>query len=160
MKRCNWIYFHIAFISLIAGYLVYFFVRPHTPIFAIPNSLQSWRTSIDWLIPVTGSLPDFLHTYAFILLTYLVLGTGSKKHLYFSILLWWVLETVFEMMQWQPLSNLLLQQTAALDFSSLSWFEGFLQHGTYDPLDLFAIAMASVVAYFTVNFISLKDIDL
>ncbi len=153
MKRGTWIYIQLVFISLIAGYLVYFFVRPGAPIFAIPHSLEHWRVSIDGLIPFTGSLPDFLHTYAFILLTYVVLGADSIKHLKYSILLWLILETAFELAQWPILSRLLLQQTEASDFPGLSLFRNFIQHGTFDPLDLVAIVLAAVAAYFTVNYI-------
>ena len=151
--HARWFYFGIACVSLCVGYVVYFVGRTGPAIFAIPDQLEHLVSVQPLIAQISGQLPGFLHTYAFILLTFLVLGTSSRFNLYLSIAFWSMLELVFELGQhalfkhaYTDLITGWFEQAPVPDFS----YNYFL-HGTFDPLDLLAIAIASVCAWVTVQ---------
>ncbi len=152
MKHCRWTYFQIALISLMAGYFVYLLFRPGPAIIAIPHSIEHWRITIDWLVPLTGALPEFLHTYAFILLTYVVLGVGNKSHLFISVISWLVIEVLFELGQHPLISKFI--DTVVFSADKVNSLESIVRnyfiHGTYDIYDLLAILLACITAVFTI----------
>ena len=66
--------------------------------------------------------------------------------------MWWVLDSLVELGQHAAISPVI---TGVLP----AWFEGvpflentgpYFTHGTFDPLDLAAIAVGAVAAYFTI----------
>jgi len=69
--RIRFYYVLSACISLCIGYLIYFLGRPGPVIYAIPESLQQWVFTLPLLSHISGSLPGFFHTFAFILPQYL-----------------------------------------------------------------------------------------
>ena len=84
-RRNSYLYLSIACLTLFSGYLVYFFGRPGAIIYAIPTALEHWITVLPVFAEVSGPLPGFFHSYAFILLTFVVLGNCSRAYLYLSI---------------------------------------------------------------------------
>ena len=159
-SRATWIYFMIACSSVCIGYLLYFVGRPGPAIAAIPPSFEQWINVLPIAVEISGQLPSFLHTYAFILLTFLVLGTSSRFNLYLSVSLWALLEVLFEAGQHDLISHSIInylpgwfEQVPVLDISNT-----YFLHGTFDPLDLLAIAIASVLALFTVRLAQAKEV--
>lgn len=151
--HARWLYFSIACVSLCIGYALYFVGRPGPAIFAIPDHIEHWISVQPLLAEISGQLPSFLHCYAFILLTFLVLGTSSKFNLYLSISLWAMVEVLFEMGQHdlfkRSFTDIIpgwFERIPVLDIS-----DNYFLHGTFDPLDLLAIAIASVCAWLTVQ---------
>ena len=134
MERCSWIYTRIALLSLMMGFLVYLFARPGALFPEISYSFDAWWTTAEWLVLVTGSLPDFLHTYAFILLTYVVLGVGSKRHLYISTIRF-IDMAVFPAVKIGGVGDLV---------------RNYFIHGTFDMKDLLAILLACLAAVYTI----------
>lgn len=157
--RARWFYFSIACVSLCTGYVVYFLGRPGPVIVAIPDHFDQWISVQPLVAEFSGQLPSFLHTYAFIMLIYLVLGTSSKLNLYLSISLWAMVETLFELGQHDSFNEAIInnlpgwfERTPVLDIS-----DNFFLYGTFDPLDLLAIAIASVCAWLTVQLRQKKE---
>ncbi len=157
--RARWFYLCIVGASLCMGYVLYFVGRPGSPIFALPANLDSWNSVHTLVAEFSGQLPSFLHTYAFILLTFLVLGTSSRFNLHLSIALWSIVEILFETGQH------ILFKSSFIDMIP-AWFElvpvlnsttHYFLYGTFDPLDLLAIAIASVFALLTVRMVQVKE---
>jgi len=155
MVNRNLLFLTWAIFAIIAGYLVYFFARAGVPVAAIPEILYPWvSTQPEW-IGLSGWLPGFFHTYAFILFTFVVLGIESSTNLYKSMLLWVSVESFFEIGQYPTLSRYISEQFG-LQFAD-SWIaqslgDYFIQ-GTFDPLDLLAILLAAFAAKITFSVI-------
>ena len=158
--HARWFYFSIACVSLCVGYALYFVGRSGPPIYAIPDHIEHWISVQPLIAELGGQLPSFLHSYALILLTFIVLGTYSKFNLYLSIALWSMVEVLFEMGQHD------LFKRSFIDVIP-GWFEyipvldisdNYFLHGTFDPLDLLAIAIASVCAWLTVQLSQAKGV--
>ena len=81
-------YFFIACLTLGIGYLIYFIGRTGPSIYAIPVTLEHWVNALPLLSDISGQLPSFFHTYAFILLTFIALDASSRFSLFLSISLW------------------------------------------------------------------------
>lgn len=158
-QRNSCLYVSIACLTLFSGYLIYFFGRPGAIIYAIPTALEHWITVLPVFAEVSGPLPGFFHSYAFILLTFVVLGNCSRAYLYLSIAVWVCLEAMFEIAQHPLLDESIASFVPA-------WFEKiplldvtaryFLQ-GTFDPLDLIAILLAAIAVLLTVRIVSGKE---
>lgn len=73
---------------------------------------------VDWL-------PSFVHQLAFVLMTWLVL---ERKHKWFALLFWLVMNVTFELLQLFPNHN-------------------YIVAGTYSHEDMIAILVASIIAY-------------
>ena len=72
--RARWFYFAIACVSLGIGYVVYFLGRPGPAIYAIPSSIEHWILVQPVVAEISGQLPSFFHTFAFILFLAVVLN--------------------------------------------------------------------------------------
>jgi len=83
---------------------------------------------IDWF-------PSFVHQFSFVIFTWLAL---ERRYLWFSLLFWFLTNTLFELGQ-------------ALPSKYLHYFPNFLanyfQHGTYSHGDMLALVVASLLAY-------------
>lgn len=117
----------------------YFLLR-----FGITNSLP-----VD-APPVFGSLglnlPAFLHVFSFALIMGGILGCGVKGSMLVAMI-WFLTDAVFELGQRFPTwaENLIPQW-----FDSLPVLESarsFFRSGTFDPLDLVAMAFGALAAY-------------
>lgn len=158
--RARWFYFAIACVSLGIGYVVYFLGRPGPAIYAIPSSIEQWIVVQPLVAEISGQLPSFFHTYAFILLTFIVLGTSSRFNLYLSISLWATVEVLFEAGQHHLFQSSIINlipdwfdQIRALDLT-----HNYFLQGTFDPLDLLAIAIGSACALLTVHLFQREEI--
>lgn len=114
--------------ALLLGVLIYLSAR----------ATGSSPAALGWLPPVPaswapllGPLPSLLHAFAFTLLTTALLGPGRVS---FAALLWAGIDTAFE----------IAQHTAFPD-------TGLRVGGTFDPLDLLAIAAGAMLAYLFVT---------
>ena len=110
------------------------------------------------IVEISGQLPSFFHTYAFILLTFIVLGASSRINLYLSISLWVFIEVLFEIGQHNLLSPSMINLIPGR-FEGIPVFDitdKYFMYGTFDPLDLLAITIAPVFALLTVHLVQLK----
>lgn len=136
--------------GLSVGTLVYLIDRPPEATYFIQFS--SIKISLYGILPnvfgvIGNSLPDFLHVFSFILLTAGLLSLQKRGSLIIC-LGWFSIDSAFEV----------FQKFNALPLKMIpEWFKGipFLENtktyftqGTFDVLDLIAIAIGTVVAYF------------
>jgi hypothetical protein len=159
-ERKSYLYFSIACLALVIGYLIYYIGRPGPAIYAIPENLEHWVFALPLLSEISGQLPSFFHTYAFILLTFIALGASSRSSPYLSISLWVSLESLFEIGQHPIISEWISNVIPA-------WFEqipllgitdNYFLQGTFDPLDMLAIVIAAVSTLLTVRFFQRREI--
>jgi len=102
-----------------------------------------------------GSLPTFIHIYAFILLTYWVVFP-DRRGLPAICLGWMLLEGTFEWAQSEPIAVWLASHTPAW-FTGVPLLENWSRYfllGTFDPFDLLAVAVGGCAAYLTVEVIT------
>jgi hypothetical protein len=117
-----------ATLALAAGVLVYLCARGSQP---LPALLRLG----------TGSLPTFLHTSAFTLLSLAVVAPWPRLGLA-TCAAWFLLESAFEALQIPTLAGLMHLQ--AITASSPLW-DSYLR-GTFDPLDILAAAAGASLA--------------
>ncbi len=145
----------IAAAALTIGLLVYLLGREHGAIYFLTLWSPVEHTRINLADGLGGSLPAFVHSYAFILLTYWVVFP-DRTGLPAICLGWMALESLFEGAQSEPLAAWLATHTPAW-FTGVplleNWADYFL-HGTFDPFDLLAIAAGGIAAYLTAEAIT------
>lgn len=146
--------------ALAIGMLVYALDRLPESVYFLPAGWSLAEDGVRWFGSLGGQLPEFLHVYAFALLTAAVLASSRGLAL-LSCAVWWGLDTLFEIGQHPAVSPAI---TAALP----AWFEAvpFLENtgsyftrGTFDPLDFIAIAVGAVAAYFTIVIVCIREED-
>lgn len=100
--------------------------------------------------PFGSSLPSFIHVFSFSLLTAAFMKRG-KKGCFIICISWLLIDTAFELGQ--------KFHTIALTIIP-DWFSGipllentknYFQYGTFDILDLTAIMLGGVAAYYTLT---------
>jgi len=96
--------------------------------------------------PISGQLPAFLHVFAFALLTTGVLGCGTRGAL-FVCLFWLIVDVLFEVGQVAG-NPVVGNHSGAFNTTFGSEVVGnFFRFGTFDPLDLLAMALGAVAAW-------------
>ena len=148
MRAINKLQISIGFLTLFAGFLLYFFARP--PDIYFMSFIKGADSPQDWSLPfppgIGGALPSFLHVFAFSLL----LGglMACRKTGYLIICCAWLFTNLlFELGQRYPnLASELIPK----------WFEGmfilqnmrnYFLKGTFDLFDLLASSVGAVAAY-------------
>ena len=129
--------------SLLIGLFYYLFFRENTLFlqwFGISGKLHQGTVE-----DLFGSLPSFLHVFAFSLLTWSLLG---PKYRLFSVLLWAVIDTLFESLQ------LLKSGETCLLPSSLC---RYAVNGTFDIKDIAAILIASATSFLIMGHLNRKE---
>ncbi len=147
MARTRWFEIGIALAALGLGALVYVLDRP-PGLTALPQHLTLFKPTITVFGSLGQMLPAFVHVFAFSLLTMALIDGGRRV----AILVcggWFLVDSAFELGQYPAVAT-------ALGRFVPSWFEhlpilerteGFFQSGTFDPLDLLAIALGAFAAY-------------
>lgn len=137
----------IAVTAFIAGMFVYVFDRPAATVYLLPNALSFAGRHHPVFGALGGHLPEFVHVYAFILLTVAISSWPARVLPICGF--WWAVDSLFEIGQHPAIAPTI---AAALP----NWFRGIpiLDHtasyflrGTFDPGDLVSIILGTVVAY-------------
>lgn len=103
---------------------------------------------ISWFGVIGNYLPDFLHAFAFCLLTIGVLG-GGKRVIQLTCLSWLLIESLFELGQQETVANAIVPIIPKW-FDQIPLLENtaaFFTTGRFDPLDLLAFFLGVSVAY-------------
>lgn len=142
----------IAALSLLCGLVVYWVARPAGSVYALAR-LPAFPIGVDssWRV-LADHLPDFIHPYAFILLTVAAMPWSSPRATGMTCIGWTVVDFLFELGQHPGVSA----YAAAIPrwFDQLPVLEsarGFFVRGRFDWLDLLAIALGSTLAWVTVT---------
>lgn len=148
----------IALGALALGTLVYLLDRPAATVYLLPQALSFARGHHPWFGALGGHLPEFVHVYAFILLTVAVSPWPGR--VWPICAFWWTVDSLFELGQHPAIAPHI---AAALP----AWFQhvplldntaNYFLRGTFDPGDLAAIALGTLVAYVTVGVIRRKEV--
>jgi hypothetical protein len=149
MSRFGTIRVLIGGAALGVGFLVYLLARPPEQTYFLyrigmtPGVHHTLPPRIDL---VSGSLPAFLHVFAFILITGGIL-TCQKSGSLIVACSWLITDWAFELGQRYPAwSEALVPRW----FDALPVLENtrrFFRTGTYDPLDMIAVCLGALAAY-------------
>ena len=140
-----------AILALAVGVLVYLLDRPLERIYFIPDGISITDNPYHLFGELGNYLPTLLHTYAFILLTSVVLGQGLLKTL-FVCTFWLFTEMFFEVAQSENITSQILPYVPEW-FNGIPFLENtaaYFQFSTFDELDVFSIALGTVLAYLTI----------
>jgi hypothetical protein len=136
--------------GLFLGTLVYLIDRPPEATYFIHFSRI--KISLYGLLPnvfgaIGNSLPDFLHAFSFILLTAGLLSWQKRGSLVIC-LGWFSIDLLFELFQKFNTLPLRIIPEWFKGIPFLENTESYFTQGTFDILDLFAISLGTVTAYF------------
>ena len=146
----------LAALALSLGTLVYVLDRPPSSVYFLPRAWSGY-TGVHHFGSLGGQLPDFAHTFAFSLLTAAVLG--ARERLAAICIFWAVLDSLFKLAEHPGISPHVVNAVPR-------WFEhvpvlentrSYFLHGTFDPLDLIAIALGSALAFLTARFVLKRE---
>lgn len=152
-RHINKLQILIGAVSLLIGTLVYFMDRPAEGTYFIYRFefILKLHNMINDIVPgsfgyINNWLPEFVHVFSFILLTAGIISCRRKGCIVICIA-WFVVDIVFEL--GQRFSSLALQAIPDWfsDVPILESFKGFFRKGTFDLIDLAAIAAGAVAAY-------------
>ena len=149
MLRINKAQLLIGAVALLIGGLVYMVDRPPGHTYFISNLTNvSFHNNTPRIFGSLGnSLPAFVHVFSFILITGGVLSCQRRGYLVIC-LSWLLLDFAFEL--GQKFKTVPLKVIPGW-FSGVPFLENtkiYFLHGTFDVLDLVAIALGTVAAYF------------
>ncbi len=149
----------IAGATLALGVLVYMFDRPAASVHFLPKALMFAGAHKPYFGALGGQLPDFVHVYAFILLTIAV--SSSRARVLPICVFWWALDSLFKVGQHPAVAPHLARALPEWFFHVpvLRNSAGYFLHGTFDPLDLVAIAIGSVAAFLTYRLVLQQEKD-
>jgi hypothetical protein len=150
MQRINKTQILIGTIGLLIGSLIYLINRPPDQtyfVFSSPINISLSNTIPNVFGSIGGTLPAFIHVFSFILITAGLIFCNKRGYLIIC-LSWFLIDCAFEM-----------GQKYSTWYAGIipCWFDGipflentknyFLQ-GTFDVIDLAAIALGTIIAYF------------
>jgi len=136
--------------GLLVGLLIYLIDRPPDQTYFVYSSNINLTlfNAIPNLFGVIGnSLPDFLHVFSFILITAGPISCRKRGYLIIC-LSWFLVDSAFEVGQkfttWP--SRIIPDWFEGIPF--LENTENYFLQGTFDFIDLAAIALGTIIAYF------------
>jgi len=137
--------------ALMGGAAVYLLDRPVEQSF-VPSAISLFALTPTVFGVVGHSLPTFAHVFAFCLLTAALLAVGKKAAI--TVCLgWFLVDVAFELGQHSALAPALSTLTP-LWFAHLPILNqtgSYFLDGTFDPLDLLAIALGALAAYVVIQ---------
>lgn len=138
-----------ASLALLGGLLLYLLTRPQVVMFAFMQGPGTAAFPLE--NAVFYSLPSFLHAYAFILLTNLVINS-SANGLRVICIVWIVIELLFEVGQ-HPDAVLMAGYYLPEWFQHLFGWDvvtGYFVFGHFDVMDMAFVLLGAYAAYLTV----------
>jgi hypothetical protein len=148
----------IGAVCLLVGALVYLIDRPPELTYFVYRYgiFLSLHNVISGMFgPIGNSLPDFIHTFSFILLTAGILSCGKKAGILISVS-WLLIDSAFELGQLYSSTALKLIPVWFSRIQFLEATKGYFRKGTFDFNDITAVFLGAVTACFVV-FITMKQ---
>ncbi len=148
--RINRLQILIGVTALLFGSLIYLIDRSPDQtyfVYGSPVNISLFKTIPSLFNSICNSLPEFIHVFSFILITAGLIFCNKRGYLIIC-LSWFLVDSAFE--GGQKFTDLALKIIpdwfAGIPF--LENTENYFLKGTFDFLDLAAIALGAVVAYF------------
>jgi len=149
MQRINKTQILIGTIGLLIGSLIYLIDRPPDQtyfVYSSPINISLFKVMPTLFASIGNSLPAFIHIFSFIVITAGLIFCRKKGYLIIC-LSWFLIDCAFEMGQkystWS--SRIIPDWFAGIPF--LENTKNFFLQGTFDFIDLAAIALGTVIAY-------------
>jgi glycopeptide antibiotics resistance protein len=140
----------IGLVTLFIGSLIYLIDRSpdHTYlVYSSPINISLSNVIPNLFGSIGNSLPEFIHVFSFILITADLICCQKRGYLVIC-LSWFLIDCAFELGQrfntWA--SKIIPDWFAGIPF--LENTQHYFLHGTFDVLDLAAITIGAVIAYF------------
>ncbi|MBL3600010.1 MAG: hypothetical protein JMN25_09085 [gamma proteobacterium endosymbiont of Lamellibrachia anaximandri] len=145
---------------LLLGGLVYLLCRNSSSVYFLASIFPE---TIGYSMPaatVCSSVPSFIHIYAFILLTAVVLNP-SRAGLALICLGWIAIELFFEFGQHPFFAQYLTEKIPAWfeNFPFLEVADTYFLTGTFDPLDVLFILFGTAAALLTLHKVQRWEMD-
>ncbi|MCX5846321.1 MAG: hypothetical protein NTW12_08190 [Deltaproteobacteria bacterium] len=147
----------IGLAALFFGVAVYI-IRSPGRVYFVPKYFSYLRLPDDIVNVVRivgGNLPDFIHPFAFILITAGLISLDNRKTQFFICLGWFLLESFFELGQHFKEAYLLFIPSWFDNIPILDHTKNYFLNGTFDVLDMLSF-FAGTVAAFCVLWITSK----
>lgn len=96
---------------------------------------------------VGGNLPDFIHPFAFILITAGLMSLDNRKTQFFICLGWFLLESFFELGQYFKEVYLRIIPSWFSNVPILDNTKSFFLNSTFDVMDMLAIFTGTLTAF-------------
>jgi hypothetical protein len=96
---------------------------------------------------VGGNLPDFIHPFAFILITAGLISSDNRKTQFIICLGWFFLESFFELGQYFKEAYLIIIPSWFENVPVLDQTKNFFLNGTFDLLDIVSFFAAAAAAF-------------
>jgi hypothetical protein len=148
MRAINRVQIGIGFVTLVAGLLLYLLTRPSDIYFV--SFIKGVHDSHHWVLPfpngISGSLPSFLHVFAFSLLIGGILACGKRGYLIICCA-WFFTNVLFELGQRYPISACEVIPKWFEEICILQSVRNYFLNGTFDFFDLFASSVGAAAAY-------------
>lgn len=142
------IQFIAALAALSLGLMVYLLIRDPEQVYFLSYFAPFQQSSSSETGIISDFLPSLFHSYAFILLTVAVLS-ASTAQTRSVCLFWFFLECGFEIGQHDAIAVHISSYIGNIHF--LNVFSEYFVNGTFDLLDIAAIAAGTCLAYATVS---------
>jgi hypothetical protein len=136
-------------IALVLGFMVYLLRSPGSVCF-VPAWFPtlSPRSGIpSYIVIVANGLPDFIHPFAFALLTSGLISSSSRGIQFLICLGWFILESFFEFGQYYKDGYLRFIPSWLDSIPFLQNAKNFFLNGTFDPWDILFILGGTVTAF-------------
>lgn len=136
-------------IALILGFMVYL-LRSPGGVYFVPAWLPTlWPGSAvpGYIRILANNLPDFIHPFAFALLTSGLICSHSRRHQFLICLGWLVLESFFEVGQYFKDAYVWFIPSWFDGIPLLQSAKGFFLNGTFDKFDIFSILVGAICAF-------------
>ncbi|MBN1847504.1 MAG: hypothetical protein JW932_02880 [Deltaproteobacteria bacterium] len=149
MKSVNKIQILIGMAALSIGLMVYLCNRPPDSalILQVIGITATFREAANLFGPINGQLPAFIHVFAFALLTTGLFGYRNRGAI-LVCLFWLGVNALFEfgqVMDHPFVGNHFEAFKTIFDTGVLG---DYFRYGTFDPLDLLAMTLGAVAAFF------------
>jgi hypothetical protein len=145
----------VGFFSLVLGAVFYIIDRSPNTYFIWLSGLDINKINLNCFGLIGDVFADFVHTYAFILLTCGFLSCGKKGLLWITIG-WLGFDLLMETGQYYPQMFVTLVPKW---FDTVPFFENtqnFFRYGTFDPADIVAIICGAIMGYCTAFILNKK----
>ena len=147
-KRVIWPHVIIGVSALAFGVLFYVLERPASQTYFVPGNVSLYDHNSSWFGLIGNYLPDFLHAFAFCLITVGVLGGGQKVAIK-ACLFWLIIDELFEIGQHATVAAIIVPYIPGW-FAKVPVLENtanYFTKGRFDMVDMLAILLGVVVAY-------------
>lgn len=139
----------LGILALTIGAIFYLLNRPPDEVYLIPDEISLYTQGQQLSGFFGNNLPNFIHTFAFILLTTGILGCRGMKIGIFISLGWLFIDILLELGQNGQINRVFVDQIPQWfdSYPILENVKPYLINGQFEVLDLVASVLGSAFAY-------------